>query len=203
MITGAMYLQEERLLALVGYNFPFVSAPFIWLFYDFEGDDFFGANKRRISLNYMQFMPLQVEAITTIDGMKWYLTNEQAGPRRPFRMGSTQMIHEIDLSPFLTGYFVALPAPARYYYRGFGALNDPANWFTNPNGAGRQAPDFAADSTSWHLTTAGTHTELQAWEISGAGSELIIGNGSHPVVLHAPQLSAETVLSENAALHQK
>lgn len=183
MITGAMYLQEERLLALTGYNFPFVSAPFVWLFYDFEGDDFFGGNKRRISLNYLQFMPLQIEAITTIDGHSWYLTNEQAGLRRPFRFGSVQMIHEINLSPFLETYLSGLPEPDKYYYRGFGELTEPSNWFTNPNGSGRNPADFSAEGVRWHLTAAGDYLLEQQWHISGEGSRLIIGNGRNRVSL--------------------
>ncbi|MCC5932789.1 MAG: hypothetical protein LAT75_03950 [Candidatus Cyclonatronum sp.] len=183
MITGAMYLQEERLLALVGYNFPFISAPFIWLHYDFEGDDFFGGNNRRIGLNYFQFMPLQIEAITTIDGHSWYLTNEQAGLRRPFRFGSVQMIHEINLNPFLEAYFAGLPEPDKYYFRGFGELTDPANWFTNPNGSGRSPADFSAQGVSWHLTAEGEYQINQPWHISGEGSRLVIGNGEQPVKL--------------------
>ncbi|AXJ01414.1 hypothetical protein CYPRO_2166 [Cyclonatronum proteinivorum] len=195
MITGAMYLQEERLLALVGYNFPFISAPFIWLFYDFEGDDFFGGNKRRIGLNYLQFMPMQVEAITTIDGLSWYLTNEQAGLRRPFRFGSVQMIHELDLSPFLEDYLSRLPPPDRYYYRGFGELTDPTNWFTNPNGSGRSPADFSGENISWVLTTQGEHQSNKPLILEGNGSQLIIGDGIHPVQLQLPAIEADTVIT--------
>ncbi len=59
MITGADISPSGKRMALIGYiNYE----SFLWLFWDFEGDDFFGGNKIRINLTEMLFV--QTEAIT-------------------------------------------------------------------------------------------------------------------------------------------
>jgi len=72
MITGAHRLPGENHIALVGYNS--MLQPFVVLLYDFQGTQFLGANKRKISLG----MPFhQMEAICSADGLHYYLTNEK------------------------------------------------------------------------------------------------------------------------------
>jgi hypothetical protein len=94
MITGAVLLQHERIIALCGYtNFL---QPFTWLLYDFTGSDFFGGNKRQISVS-LSFH--QVEGITTSDGLTFYMTNEN------FSIASTpQKLHIFDFSSYLSNY---------------------------------------------------------------------------------------------------
>lgn len=71
MITGATYMETEKLVALCGYNATM--QPFIYLLFDFNNDDFFSGNKRKLSLD----IPLhQVEGIATEDGLTFYVTNE-------------------------------------------------------------------------------------------------------------------------------
>jgi hypothetical protein len=94
LITGAVYLQNERLIALCGYTN--LLQPFTWLLYDFTGTEFFGGNKRMISVS----LPFhQVEGITTSDGLTFYMTNEY------FSIASTtQKLHTFDFSSYLSDY---------------------------------------------------------------------------------------------------
>ncbi len=90
LVTGAC-LFENRLL-LCGYTKK--GRPFIELFYDFKGNDFFSGSHKKIKLK-PRF--LQIEAITTNDGGIYYLTNEELkfGP-----IHKSQQMHQLDLSGF-------------------------------------------------------------------------------------------------------
>lgn len=96
LITGSTYLEEEHLIVLSGYSLSL--QPFLFLLYDFEGDDFFGGNKRKIDLN----LPFhQIEGIATENGLDYYVSNEffsQAG------ITIQAQLHEVDLSLFLGNY---------------------------------------------------------------------------------------------------
>ena len=79
LVTGATYVPEYRLAALCGYDYnggSYLSSlhPFILLLYDFQGDDFFSGNKRR--LDFGTLVKDQVEAIATSNAMDFYITNE-------------------------------------------------------------------------------------------------------------------------------
>ncbi|MFV8366112.1 T9SS C-terminal target domain-containing protein [Flavobacterium sp. XS1P27] len=97
LVTSATYLPNKKLLVLAGYS-RFLS-PFVYLFYDYNGSDFFSGNKRKINIA----LPLhQVEGIATQDGLHYYLTNENFS-RRPI-INIPQQLHQFDLSAFLTNY---------------------------------------------------------------------------------------------------
>lgn len=97
LVTSATFLPEKKLLVLAGYS-RFLS-PFVYLFYDYNGSDFFSGNKRKINIS----LPLhQVEGITTQDGLHYYLTNENFS-RRPL-INIPQQLHHFDLSAFLGNY---------------------------------------------------------------------------------------------------
>ena len=71
LLTGVVYLAELNRLVFCGYNLNL--QPFLLLLYDFEGHDFFGGSQRKIKIN----LPFhQIEAITSKDGKRVYLTNE-------------------------------------------------------------------------------------------------------------------------------
>lgn len=103
LITGATYLEEERLVVLSGYSLTL--QPFLYLLYDFESEEFFGGNKRKIGLN----LPFhQVEGIATENGLDYYVSNEffsQAG------ITTQAEIHELNLSIFLEDYLQNLSLP--------------------------------------------------------------------------------------------
>jgi hypothetical protein len=121
LITGAVYLEEERIIVLSGYSERL--KPFIYLLYDFNGSDFFSGNKRKIDV----LLPYhQIEGITTTNGIKYFITNEYFS-MSPF-IKTTQKIHLLNLSPFLGDYlnlpvhppdaennFIISPVPAREF----------------------------------------------------------------------------------------
>lgn len=104
LITGATYLENDRLVVLTGYSFTL--QPFLYLLYDFENDEFFGGNKRKINLQ----LPFhQVEGIATNNGLTYSISNEffsQAG------ITTQAKLHEVDLSPFLEDYLESLSVAA-------------------------------------------------------------------------------------------
>lgn len=96
LVTGANYLQDKRLLVLSGYSSTV--QPFLFLLYDFNGTDFFGANKRKLNLN-LGFH--QIEGICSNDGLNYFLTNE----RLAYSFLTVEpKLHKIDLSPFIGNY---------------------------------------------------------------------------------------------------
>jgi hypothetical protein len=97
LVTGATYLESERLVVLCGYTS--LLFPFFTILYDFNDHDFFSGNKRRITVS----LPFhQIEGIATQNGLRYYATNEsfafQQVTYSPHRM------HLFDLSPFLEDY---------------------------------------------------------------------------------------------------
>ena len=71
-VTGASYLEEEGLLVLCGYTA--IVQPFLYLFTEYQDDDFFSGNQKRVNLT----IPFhQVEAVHTSDGTHFYVSNER------------------------------------------------------------------------------------------------------------------------------
>lgn len=98
LITGATYLEEERLIALSGYSI--MLEPFIYLLYDFQPFDFFSGNKRKISLD----LPFtQAEGIATADGLHYFVSNETFTGGN---INSPAKLNLFNLSSFLTNYLV-------------------------------------------------------------------------------------------------
>ena len=119
LITGATYLESKRMIALCGYSS--LLQPFLYLLYDFKGDDFFAANKRKIALS----LPFhQIEGIASSDGLKYYLSNEY------FSKGSfvtvNQKMHVLDLSGFLDRYINNRTS-------GFGKIKKKDSFIIYPN----------------------------------------------------------------------
>lgn len=97
LTTGCVYLAEKNMLALSGYDHEL--SPFVFLLYDFKGNSFLDGNKRRIMIDLPEH---QVEAITTIDGLNFYITNELFNSLG--RNSSPQALHKLDLAPYLEAY---------------------------------------------------------------------------------------------------
>lgn len=79
LVTGATYLPEYQLIVLSGYDFDsndYISFfhPFIFLLYDFQGNNFHSGNKRR--LDFMTVEKAQIEAVATSNALDYYLTCE-------------------------------------------------------------------------------------------------------------------------------
>ena len=96
LITGATYLESKKLIVLSGYT-TFLM-PYLYLLYDFEEDDFFSGNKRRVSIN-LNFH--QVEGIASEDGQIFYVSNEKFSQSL---VTTNQKLHKIDLTDYLSDY---------------------------------------------------------------------------------------------------
>jgi hypothetical protein len=75
LITGATITPDGKTIALLGYNKSGIPNVFFWLLWDFQGDDFFGGNKRRFELG----SPLaygKSEAIAFKNNQQGYIGNE-------------------------------------------------------------------------------------------------------------------------------
>ncbi|HEY2727373.1 MAG TPA: hypothetical protein VGI61_09390, partial [Parafilimonas sp.] len=72
LITGAEIISDKRVIVLTGYSNTVT--PFIYLLYDFSGNNFFGANKRKIQINESF---TQVEGICALNNNNFYISNER------------------------------------------------------------------------------------------------------------------------------
>ncbi|AWG27313.1 hypothetical protein FK004_10430 [Flavobacterium kingsejongi] len=97
LVTGAAFLEQEKLVVLCGYSRTL--QPFVYLLYDYKGQDFFSGNKRKLYLNFGRH---QIEGITTLNGLDYYLTNERF-MRRPL-INSPEQLHKLDLRQYLGDY---------------------------------------------------------------------------------------------------
>ncbi len=121
LVTGATYLPGRRTIALSGYRISGLTfQPFVYLLYDYSGTSFFGGNRRKILVDPSFH---QIEAITTIDGQRFFLTNElfsQSFFNVPAKL------RRLDLSPYLSGWYASLGVvPA-------GRSTDAPSLFPNP-----------------------------------------------------------------------
>ena len=97
LITAATFVTKKKLLVLTGYNKSL--SPFIYLFYDYNESGFFSGNKRKIKIA----LPFhQMEGISTLDGLNYFLTNENFARKRIINV--PQQLHQFDLSAFLANY---------------------------------------------------------------------------------------------------
>ena len=85
LITGAD-INEEGEIVLIGYkNY----VPFMWILFDFEGNDFFGGNKRRIDFTGM--LGVQAEGICYSFNRNVFISAEKTAisPARLFKLNTT------------------------------------------------------------------------------------------------------------------
>ena len=97
LITGAVFLESEKLIVLCGYSSSL--DPFLYLLYDFTDKDFFSGNKRKISI---ESSFLQIEGITTSNGLKYFITNEKLTLGNILTVAPKLQI--LDLSSYLDYY---------------------------------------------------------------------------------------------------
>lgn len=84
LITGADINAEKNQIILVGYS-DYES--FIWFMFDFEGNDFFSGNKRRIDFSEMVFV--QTEGIAFYDKEKIFMSCEKSSyPQSLFKLNA-------------------------------------------------------------------------------------------------------------------
>lgn len=97
LITGATFLEDKKLVVLSGYDSSFL--PFFYLFYDYNGNNFFSGNKRKVQVSTSFH---QVEGITTNNGIDYFLSNEYL--QHPTLGTIPQKLNYYDLSVYLESY---------------------------------------------------------------------------------------------------
>ncbi len=117
LVTGATYLEDKKLITLCGYSTTL--QPFVYLLYDFNGDEFFSGNKRKLGLS-LGFH--QVEGITTTNGLDYFVSNEYF--QQSF-ISTTQRLHSLNLTPYLQGYLQTLGTSERLTLKGAGIIIFP------------------------------------------------------------------------------
>ncbi len=101
LITGATYIRDKKMIVLTGYNTNLSTnlSPFVYLLYDYAGNEFFSGNKRKIDI----IQPFsQIEAISTADGKSFFLTNEKLGNSL---ITIPARLQKIDLTQFVASYY--------------------------------------------------------------------------------------------------
>lgn len=96
LVTGATLLENKKLVVLCGYNT--LLQPFTLLLYDYEANDFFSGNKRKINLN-LAFH--QVEGIATNNGLKYFISNEFFSKSV---VTVNQKLQTLNFYPYLSNY---------------------------------------------------------------------------------------------------
>jgi len=156
--------------------------------YDFEGDDFFGGNKRKIDLN----LPFhQIEGIATENGLDYYVSNEffsQAG------ITIQAQLHEVDLSLFLGNYLENLSVSS--FENG---LKQNISLYPNPtqdelyvdldftettavrmliyNAVGQKVSEFSIESNSTPLDVSSLKPGIYFYHISSEGDASLMKAG--------------------------
>ena len=93
LITAADFDAKNRVLVLLGYNDYLLGyAPFIWCFWDFEGNDFFKGKSKRFNLNLSE----QTEGIAITEYGVVFISSEKEA-------GSGGNIWRVDLRQHISG----------------------------------------------------------------------------------------------------
>jgi hypothetical protein len=74
LITGACISPDKQKMMFIGYKRT--GKPFLWQFWDFKGDEFFGGKRQRFKLGSALKMG-QTEGITFIDNTNGFISNEK------------------------------------------------------------------------------------------------------------------------------
>jgi len=100
LITGAEVLPTQRVIVISGYNV--LLSPFVYLLYDFSGNNFFGANKRKVQVN-ASFT--QMEGICAKSTTNFFVSNE-----RYSKLGITvpAKVSSLNLASLLNPYYTKL-----------------------------------------------------------------------------------------------
>lgn len=86
-------ISDDGTVLLLGYNIASQGDPFMWLLFDYQGNDFFSGNKRRIALGNVLFTS-QVEGLTFRDATRGFISSENLSVLPGKLMG-------FDIEPYL------------------------------------------------------------------------------------------------------
>lgn len=158
LVTGITYIEDLELAALTIYDFPEVSAPRILLMYDFLEHDFFSANKRFLKMSNLIGRP--VEAITTMDGLDFYITNERINIDG---MLASQQIYRFDLAEYLEDYIQRIGPP----HTSDGTNNNNEQPRTAQLHQNYPNPFNPSTTVAYELSTSG-HVKLEVYNALGS-----------------------------------
>lgn len=74
LITGASLNRQDNEIVLTGYAMK-VWTPFVWILFDYDGDDFYSGNKRRI--DFLNLPTVQTEGVCYTSGKNLMISAEQ------------------------------------------------------------------------------------------------------------------------------
>ncbi|MDA3945024.1 MAG: hypothetical protein PF694_15960 [Bacteroidetes bacterium] len=120
LITGATYDSENKKLALIGYAHK-TWQPFVWLFYGFDEEDFFGGYHRRLDL--LNLITVQAEGIVFVSPNQLMISAESTKTfsARMFRFDAapyTEMLQLAKSNSKASGWLQKDEAGSRYVVAG-------------------------------------------------------------------------------------
>ncbi len=95
----------------------------------------------------------------------------------------------------------SLQAQITYYSKSTGNLNALSTWGTNVDGSGASPVNFTSPNVTYVIVNNPAATIGAAWNVSGSGSQVVVGNGSASIAFIIPSTAAftGTVSVTNAA----
>lgn len=111
------------------------------------------------------------------------------------------------LSMFLCVFVLYKPitgfAQTNYYSNSSGNLDQLSTWGTNTNGTGTAPANFTAANLIFNIQNNATPTIGSTWTVSGAGSKIVVGDGTNPCNFQIPsnyRYNGTADVSANATL---
>ncbi len=87
---------------------------------------------------------------------------------------------------FVTGIAMTGHAATNYYSKSTGNLNLTSSWGTSTNGTGAAPPNFSAAGQIFNIRNNAAPTIGANWTVSGAGSYIIVGDGTNACNFQIP-----------------
>ncbi len=114
-------------------------------------------------------------------------------------VGGTFSVDDVVLS----GSYTFTAPTTNFYSAATGGLDVTTNWGTNTTGTGTNPTDFTTAGQIFNIRNNATPTIGASWTVSGAGSKIVLGDGTNAVNFTIPDLMTVTGpidLSANATL---
>lgn len=81
-----------------------------------------------------------------------------------------------------------------YYYKGSGLLNDVTRWGLNTDGTGAAPANFTTAGRTFNVRNTSAVSNSGTWTVSGAGSKIVVGDGTNATNLTIPT-GANTIVA--------
>jgi len=94
-------------------------------------------------------------------------------------------------------------AGQNFYSKSTGNLNVLSTWGQNPDGSGAQPPNFSTPGQVFNVRNNSNPTISASWTVSGAGSSVIVGDGTNACIFTVPSnfvFTAPCDISNNGTL---